>query len=340
MSLLTQHRLSPGVAAALALALLTQGTSSVRAQATRCEIDRVDRIVAVGDVHGAYDRFVEILTVTGLIDAQQRWSGGETHLVQLGDVVDRGPDSRKVLDLLIRLQEEARRADGAVHVLLGNHEVMRMLGDLRYVTAGEYQAFVTPRSEEIRQDFVSKAAETEREARLKETPLGFIEMVAAFTPAGQYGEWLRKLNTVVRINGILFVHGGLSPASAAMSCSSINDTVRRELTRDLEKSRQAPLATLSAGENGPLWYRGLGQSTDSARDVDGILEAQKARAIVIGHSVSPDRRIQTRFGNRVIQVDTGMQSAYVPDGRASALEIRAGAFTAVYSDRRDLLFQQ
>src|SRR5438105_2091485 len=79
-----------------------------------CEIEHIDRIVAIGDVHGAFDRFVELLRTTGLVDARLRWIGGRTHLVQLGDVVDRGADSRKVLDLLRRLEEDAPRAGGAV----------------------------------------------------------------------------------------------------------------------------------------------------------------------------------------------------------------------------------
>src|SRR5262245_51188475 len=122
------YRIVPALA--LAASLLLAPSLHPRVGAASCGIDGVERIVAVGDVHGAYDRFVEILQTTGLIDNRQRWSGGRAHLVQLGDVVDRGPDSRKVLDLLQRLEGEAASAGGAVHSLLGNHEIARMLGDL------------------------------------------------------------------------------------------------------------------------------------------------------------------------------------------------------------------
>jgi hypothetical protein len=326
---------------ALAVAVSTASAPPHLAAATpSCEIERVDRIVAVGDVHGAYDRFVEILQASGIIDQRLRWSGGRAHLVQLGDVVDRGSDSRKALDLLQRLQDEARRAGGAVHPLLGNHEIMRMLGDLRYVTPGEYQAFVTSSSERVRSDSVGAVADPSlRDQRLAETPLGFLEMRQAFGRNGPYGEWLRKADVVVRINGILFVHGGISPAIAGMSCDVINTAVRRELTADLEKTLSAPLESLAAGENGPLWYRGLAQQPDAfAPEVGVILSTQHARAIVIGHTVTPEARIQTRFGDRVVQIDTGMQPAYVENGRASALEIRNRVFTAIYADRRDVLF--
>src|SRR5262245_50081283 len=120
-------------AAALLLVLLVWAPARRAPAASRpsCEIDGVDRIVAVGDVHGAYDRLLEILETAGIVDARHHWAGGKTHFVQLGDVLDRGADSRKALDFLKKLQEEAERAGGAVHLLLGNHEVARMLGDLR-----------------------------------------------------------------------------------------------------------------------------------------------------------------------------------------------------------------
>src|SRR5512134_1759108 len=109
--------------------------------ASACEFDSVDRVVAVGDVHGAYDQFLEILKAAAVIDRRNRWTGGKTHLVQTGDVLDRGAHSMKVVEFLRRLAREAERAGGKVHALLGNHEAMRMLGDFRYVDRGEYAAF-------------------------------------------------------------------------------------------------------------------------------------------------------------------------------------------------------
>ena len=303
------------------------------AAASSCELDGVERIVAIGDVHGAYDRLVEILRTAELVDAGLRWSGGKSHLVQLGDVVDRGPDSRQALDLLRRLDREAAAEGGAVHLLLGNHEVMRMLGDLRFVTPGEYQAFVTPQSAETRRAFV-QATKAEEVA----APLGMAELRLAFGPDGEYGKWLRELDTVVKINGVVFLHGGVSPGVANLSCEAINSTVRQELTSDLDKTLGAPLASLAAREDGPLWYRGLATEPDSfTQPVAQILEQQGARAMVIGHTVIPGGRIRVRFGGKLVQIDTGMQPTYVPGGRASALEIRGEKFTAIYQDRRDVL---
>ena len=340
---MTRRATGLGLATAIAAAVSAASTPlrSAAAAAPPCEIEKVDRIVAVGDVHGAYDRFVEILQTAGILDRRLRWAGGRAHLVQLGDVVDRGPDSRRALDLVERLQDDARRSGGAVHALLGNHEVMRMTGDLRYVTPGEYEAFVTSRSEDLRSDFLSRVDPLLRDQLPKEMPLGYLEMRVAFGPKGQYGERLRKLDAVVKINGVLFVHGGISPDIAGMSCDVLNTAVRREITTDVEAASSTPPdSSLSSGENGPLWYRGLAQEPDAfAQSANEILAKQNARAIVIAHTVTPGRRIEMRFGGKVFQIDTGMQPGYVENGRASALEIKGGVFTAIYTDRRDVLFK-
>jgi hypothetical protein len=331
-------RLLPALAVVLLAWSATAGLPHLAAAPQSCEIDGIDRIVAVGDVHGAYDRFVAILRTAGVIDEQSHWTAGKTHLVQLGDVLDRGPDSRKALDFLERLETEAAQAGGQVHALLGNHEVARMLGDFRLVTPGEYSAFVTADSEAVRQRFVDSLPAATREDALKKTPLGFVEMRLAFGPNGAYGKWLRTHQAVVKLNGVLFLHGGISPAVSALSCGVINDTVHEDLTTNLDKTLAAPLQTLTARADGPLWYRGLAEQDDTfAPDVADILSKQLARAIVIGHTVVTSGRISVRFGGTVVLTDTGMQPAYVPTGRASALEISHGVFTAIYEDRRDVL---
>jgi len=311
--------------------------TGLSARATPCEFDKAERIVAVGDVHGAYDRFQEILRAAGVIDERLRWTGGKTHLVQTGDILDRGADSRQALEFLRRLGRDAERAGGRVHALIGNHEAMRLLGNYRYVVPGEYEAFTTPESKDTRKFIIEKSPPEEREKLEEQTPLGMIEMIRAFGADQDLGTYVRSLNAVVKINGILFLHGGISPTVAAMSCGEINDTVRRELGRDLEKTKKAPLASLTAREDGPLWYRGLANEPETfAPQVKQILETQRARALVVGHSAYPGP-IRSRFDKTVFLIDTGMQPSYVPTGRASALEIRGEVFTAIYTDSKQII---
>jgi len=109
--------------------------------ASRYDVDAPGRVVAFGDVHGAYEDWTALLRELGVVDGNLDWAGGNTHLVSLGDLIDRGPGSRQVVELLIKLSGQARSAGGAVHMVLGNHEVMVMTGDLRYVSQEEFAAF-------------------------------------------------------------------------------------------------------------------------------------------------------------------------------------------------------
>ena len=340
---------------AVLLAFLLAGARTVPAAQSSawpaCDLRTTERIVAVGDVHGAYDRLVGILRAAGVVDARARWSGGRAILVQLGDVLDRGPDSRKALDLLRRLEREAARAGGRVYLLLGNHEVMRMLWDWRYVSAGELAAFRTLDSADLLErayaivsaDAARRALEEERphdeaafrERFLKEIPPGYIEMRQAFDATCDYGKWLRERHAVIRINGILFVHGGINAATAALGCEGINEAVRRDVT-----AAEQVLARLSSSQIGPLWYRGLAMEPDPAfaPEVTNILGVLGARAIVIGHTVTAGFRIATRFEGRVIQIDTGMLGgSFYPGGVGSALEIRGDTLTAIYENGRERL---
>ena len=321
-----------------------------------CDLRTTERVVAVGDVHGSYDGLAAILRTAGIIDARARWTGGRAILVQTGDVVDRGPDSRKALDLLRRLEGEATRAGGRVYPLLGNHEFMRMIWDWRYVSAEEIAAFRTGNSADLRErtfglvfaDALRRAKEEQQpppdEAALhaqfvKDIPLGYIEMRQAFLATGEYGKWLRERYAVIKINGIVFLHGGISAATAALGCAGINDTVRRDLAVPNPTPEQT-LAMLSSSETGPLWYRGLAEEPEPAfaPALTNILELLGARAIVIGHTVTADFRITRRFDGRVIQIDTGMLGGtFYPGGMPSALEIRGDVLTAIYQSGRERL---
>lgn len=330
------------------------GPAAAPAAEDPCALKGVPRVVAVGDVHGSYDRFVAILRTAGVLDAGEKWAGGRAHLVQTGDVLDRGVEGPRVLDLLMRLEGQAQKAGGRVHAILGNHEVMNVLGDLRYVGADEYKTFRTPRSEERRHHLYERSMARARDAAkakgepfdeeafrakfLEQAPLGYVERAEAFSEAGRYGRWLRRRNAMVVIDGIAFVHGGLTPEVAALGCRAINERVRREIGGDLEKTLAEPLSTLAAGESGPLWYRGLARGTEAELEplAGAVLKAIGARAIVVGHTPTGTGRINPRAGGRVVMIDTGMNDAY--GGHASALEIDAeGRMTAVYPDAREPL---
>ena len=113
----------------------------------------VGRVVAIGDVHGDYDNYMAVLKEAGVINRRGKWVAGDTHLVQVGDIPDRGPDTLKIIQHLQKLEKQAKKAGGYVHLLIGNHEYMNITGDLRYVHPGEYEAFETRNSKRIRDNY-------------------------------------------------------------------------------------------------------------------------------------------------------------------------------------------
>jgi hypothetical protein len=318
-----------------------------------CGLTTDARVVAIGDVHGAYGTYLRILRAAGIVDDDRQWTGGRATLVQIGDVLDRGPDSRKALDFLRVLEREAERAGGRVILLLGNHEVMRMQADLRYADAAEFDAFRTRSSEDLRDRAYQVVMPRQREAAraagerfdegayrarfLEETPLGLVEMQQAFGADGEYGRWLRRHDVIATINDVAFVHGGVSPAVAARGCAAIASTARTELRED-RVTDPARDGLLLDSDEGPLWYRGLVDDTATAADTTAVLDGLGVSRMVVGHTVTDGRRITTRFEDRLIAIDTGLLGGeWYPGGVASALEIAGGVVTAIYEDRREVL---
>ncbi len=225
------------VACSIQILLVTLATAAVAQQ----------RVVAIGDVHGAYTEFSAILQRTGLIDANQKWSGGSATLIQLGDVIDRGAQARDCLDLVMTLKQQAGKSRGKVIPLLGNHETMNMMHDLRYVTPEIYRKFATERSENVRekayQDYLKffaahaehahaaapAADEPARQKWMDAHPLGFFEYCDAFGPDGKYGRWLRQNRAIVQVAEGIFVHGGLNPALGFRDIAELDTQVHNDL---------------------------------------------------------------------------------------------------------------
>ena len=304
----------------------------------------VERIVAVGDVHGDYGQFVEVLRTAGVIDRKNKWTGGKTHLVQTGDVPHRGPDSRKAMDLLVRLEKQAKKAGGFVHALIANHEAMNVYGDLRYVHPGEYKAFRAMSSGEVRDAYYKAHVErlqsnpspegppafnaSYRERWERQFPLGYFEHRRQFAPNGKYGRWIRNHNAIIKINDILFLHGGLGPDYVALTIPEINNRVRGELEE---------FSKLSGGividPEGPLWYRGLAQHDQESEEphLQALLNQHGARRIVMGHTIVA-QAVMPRFGGRAIFIDVGMSAFY--GGPAACLLIEGGQLFAMHRGKK------
>jgi hypothetical protein len=320
------------------LGLALAGLVGARATA-REEWDDVERVVAVGDVHGDLAQLETVLRDASVIDGKERWIGGRTHLVQTGDRLDRGPDSRKVMDLMMRLEKEARKAGGAVHALIGNHEAMNVLGDLRYTTPAEFAAFRSPDSARLRDALFSRVVaerqaqklpaltDAERRAWEEAHPPGFVEQRLALSPKGTYGAWICGLNAVIRIGDTLFVHGGISPKYADFSLGDLNERIRQEL-------REAdPLtAVITNDADGPLWFRGLSQGDPGlAGHLETVLKRHACRRMVVSHTPT-EGLIMPLYGGRLVVIDVGLSRSF--GGPPAGLILENGKAFALHRGRK------
>ena len=324
-----------------------------------CEWTGVDRIVVVGDLHGAYESFLKILQGTGVVDSRLHWTGEKTHLVQIGDVMDRGDRARDIIDLLIRLEPEAEAAGGSVHCLIGNHEEMN-LSDTAfdhedYITPAQFVSFVGrsyfKKQEKTFRRQIEKNQSEENEAaadlsifwqdvidRARMNSLHRGRRSYFKNLSKTYGDWILSHNVVIKINGIVFVHAGITEPLSTRNLKEMNDRFRLELgdVRRAILTQRMPAIPEYEREmynnpNGLLWSRDLVQNDEAEYDddVEQILKNLQADHIVVGHSplYAQDNIAMERYGGKVWIVDTGISDYYRDRGGfLSALIIENGRF--------------
>lgn len=254
----------------------------------RSNLQGVDSLYVVGDVHGQYDRLASLLRNAGLVDGDGHWSGGRKHLVLLGDLMDRGPDVRRTLWFVYRLQEEAARAGGRVRPVLGNHEIMILAGDHRYVAPKERLM-----------------------ARLYGVPYGKM-----YDPeASVLGRWIASWPVALRVDGVLLAHGGIGPAYRDWSVTALNDSARSwireplfrywtDTTVDVPPMDSTAVARrmkfLFEGPS-PLWYRGYTRTDTLGETLRETLDRHEAVLHVIAHTPVPE--IRHSYRDSLILVD-------------------------------------
>lgn len=328
----------------LSVALFCVALSPAAAKEIPYEWTQVERIVAIGDIHGAYDNLVAILKNAGLVNDKLKWIGGKAHLVQLGDVVDRGARSRACMDLLMKLERDAKKKGGRVHALIGNHEVMNVVGILDHTSLEELASYDNREAREVRKrafriyrkehkkEEKKQFSAQEIETAFNNTyPPGYFGHRAAFGPSGRYGKWIRGHNVAVRIDGIVFSHGDWSVEISGLEIEEVNKRIRDELSGEI------PIEDgIAFHLKGPLQYRGLSEVLLTRQQqeahqamVDRTLANLQATRMVVGHTAT-DGVIEPRFGGKHISTDVGMLELY-RGGHQVALEIEGDVFRAIHS---------
>ncbi len=296
----------------------------------QCVWTGVERIVAVGDLHGDYDHFKRILRGTGIVDRDDRWSGGKTHLVQMGDVMDRGDYARDIFDLIRRLEKEAKAAGGMVHQLIGNHEEL----NIARMSLNYYGEYVTYKQFT---DFLPVKFRVDEEEKFKKKNRGDGDIEAFWNnlmkdpnsdafkePSQRYyenfnmlaGKWLAEQNVAIKINDTVFVHGGLNLEYASKGLEAINNLYRSEF-QEVFKDEYLPRQSIIFAPESPLWNRDFSSADPNYVDVvDKILAVLNAKRMVVAHTPTIPRSSATietdikKFGGKVWITDTGIATVY------------------------------
>ncbi len=260
------------------------------------------RVVVIGDLNGQYIVLRRLLMGLKLMKKDGIWCGGRTLLVQMGDIPNRGANSRAAMDLLIGLRPQARDAGGDVVWLLGNHEVMSALGHEAYVTADEYMEFAT--QEEVDRFFVDRTKFIYELLGAPDTP-SYVEPLGGKLRAweethapgrsayrfemgerGFYGSYLRKLPIAFRVGRLLFVHGGLSPRWADRGIGGLDEEVRLTWSKSPKFYQQLDPNGVFRDPLGPLWHRAycVANARLVREDLEEALSIVGCSQMVVGHT--------------------------------------------------------
>lgn len=261
-----------------------------------------EKVLVISDVEGNFTRFCNLLQTAGVIDADLKWTYGANKLVICGDLFDRGDEVTPYLWLLYRLEDLAKEKGGYVHVILGNHDIMNLSSDFRYVQPKYIQAATT----------------------LGRNYADF------YTDQTELGRWLRTKNIMEKIGSVLYVHGGVSQEinDLGYSVKKVNSTLRPYYDKDGKDSllQAANVDVFFYGDTSPFWYRGyFVPPLATEQQVDSTLSLFNVRRIVVGHTIVDN--IRSLYKGKVIAVDVNWH-----EGNQQALLIEKGNYYRLKAD--------
>lgn len=245
-------------------------------QNEKAEFAQPSKMFILSDIEGNFKGFRKLLQGNGVIDDKFNWTFGSGHLVLTGDFFDRGDQVTEVLWLIYSLEEKAKAAGGYVHFVLGNHEIMNLSGDVRYVQSKYFQ----------------------------NAALMSVNYMALYDENTELGRWLRTKNVVEKIGDILFAHGGISSLvnSLDIQAPKINKLARPFYSDSTYKYKDIKVEVLYS-DLGPFWYRGYYYGTKATpAQIDSTLNIYDVKHIATGHTIIADT-ISVSYGGKVFNTD-------------------------------------
>jgi len=265
-------------------------------------------ILAISDIESGYKTFRDFLISHKVIDASLNWTFGKGHLVLVGDFIDRGNSVTQVLWFIYKMEQEAKKQGGNVHFIIGNHEIKNLQGN--FASSSEKYLYTASIAEKSLFDLYSEDA--------------FL------------GRWLASKNSIERINGNLFVHGGIHPKISEFdfTLKEINQIIRNHYRKPYFTKRNPDKeAFLVSSKTGPAWYRGYFKDNLSQADVDKGLDKFSAKAVVVGHTLQWS--IKKLFQGKVFAIDVKHPNDYLdsfPPRSSEGLLITANKYYRLLDD--------
>lgn len=269
------------------------------------------KIFVVSDVEGNFPFFEKLLKSNKIIDDKFNWTFGNNHLVLLGDFFDRGTQVFESLWLIYKLEAEAEKQGGKVHFILGNHDIMNLEGDFRYVQEKFF-------------------------ANSKHLNLDYKEWVSENS---EIGKWLSSKNTIEKIGNYLFVHAGISP-KVINTGLSIND-INKIISENINMKPTTEELKLLKNQESPYWFRGYfmkhnGYELITQDEIYNICNYYKIDKLIVGHT--PVEEIKTYYNNKVIGIDV-LREKEIGKNPPSALLIENNKLFAIDENGKKYLIK-
>lgn len=270
-----------------------------------------EKIFVVSDIEGNFLFFEKLLKSNKIIDDKFNWTFGNNHIVLLGDFFDRGTQVFESLWLIYKLEADAEKQGGKVHFILGNHDIMNLEGDFRYVQEKFF-------------------------ANSKHLNLDYKEWVSENS---EIGKWLRSKNTIEKIGNYLFVHAGISPRVINTGLS-IND-INKIISENINMKPTTEELKLLKNQESPYWYRGYfmkhnGYELITQDEIDNICNYYKIDKLIVGHT--PVEEIKTYYNNKVIGIDV-LREKEIGKNPPSALLIENNKLFAIDENGKKYLIK-
>lgn len=251
------------------------------------------RIIVIGDLHADYIKTKNLFLKLKLIDVEERWIANppETTVVQLGDQVDGGGrglgESFGELELINFMEDlhlKAQKHGGGVYSLIGNHEIMNMIGDFKY-------------------------------ASNKDISLqgGLYQRRQLFSAGNElFNKLSCTRNVVLKIGDFVFAHAGVLPEHITKNnrdnfINKIN-TLMRLFLQGVKSPDDAEIQKYFLSHNGIIWNRDYGSNKPRCDKFYKMSKMLNVGHMIVGHTIQDN--INSKCDDKLWRVDVGISSIF------------------------------